>query len=170
MKELVFSNVSELSKYMMRRTNDSHRVVAVLFFDASADLVRKLLAHDSVTIGLMELSDVCYGDYEKEYYVSLSDDHVLSVEKAYNGKYLCAEAELLLIDGDANSKIISSNSDSECIEINFRNESCCNDYESYCMTCDICKGTDPDIELQLFSQTRIAHNPLSQVTGIRLLF
>lgn len=122
MKKIIFADICELAEYMVHKVDDVDCIASVLFFDSAQELVKRLLAYDCVSVGVIDLAHACYNGYEKEYYVNLSDDYVLSVEKAYSGdEYLREDADILLIHGDASAKIISNNS-SKFYEISFESE------------------------------------------------
>lgn len=123
MEILKFSSISELAEYMISRVADKEFIVATLFFDKATELIRCLLRYDDVHIGSVDISDFEYTGYLDEYYISLTDDYTLCVEPALvdNG-YLRTDASLMLIDGDAKHSIVNVNSDSECVEIEFKNE------------------------------------------------
>lgn len=92
---------------MVDKAQDGYYTVAVLFYEDAVELLRHMMLFDDITIASIEIKPETYDGYNKEYYVSLAEDMVLSVEPAYsNGQYLRAEADLTLIDGDASSSII----------------------------------------------------------------
>lgn len=123
MEILKFSSISELAEYMIGRVADKEFIVATLFFDKATELIRCLLRYDDVHIGSVDISDFEYTGYLDEYYISLTDDYTLCVEPALvDNRYLRTDASLMLIDGDAKHSIVNVNSDSECVEIEFKNE------------------------------------------------
>ena len=118
MRRNFFGNHKELSDYMIDKAQDGLYTVAVLFYDDALCLLRKLMRYDNVEIEALDIKPEEYDGYSKEYYVSLTDDMVASVEPAYVGsRYLNAEADLTLIDGDANSAIIKNLPKNKCHEI-----------------------------------------------------
>lgn len=118
MRRNFFKNYEELCDYMIDKAQDGFYTVAVLFYEDALGLLRELMRYDDVKIEALDIKPKEYDEYDKEYYVSLADDMVASVEPAYvGGRYLSAEADLTLIDGDANSVIIKNLSDNKCQEI-----------------------------------------------------
>ena len=102
-----FKNCEELSDYMVDKAQDGIYTVAVLFYPEAMELVKYLMRYDDIETMALDIKPVEYNGYNKEYYVSLADDMVVSVEPAYNeGRYLDACADLTLIDSNASSSII----------------------------------------------------------------
>lgn len=86
---------------------------AVLFFDKAKELMRYLLTFEEVDIGLIDLSSDEL-DYCDEYYVCVDSDFVLYVEPAKNNdRYLGTGADVMYLDGEANSRISLVNSDTK---------------------------------------------------------
>ena len=124
MEMLTFSSISKLAEYMMNRVADKEFIVATLFYDKAIELMRCLIGYKEVQIGSIDISDFEYTGYLDEYYISLTDDYTLCIEPALvNNRYLRTDASLMLIDGDAKHSIVNANSDSECIEIEFKETS-----------------------------------------------
>lgn len=122
MKSLLFRDAASLAEYMVGNIKNRHYIVAALFFDEAQDLLRELLLYEDIEIGSIEIDSELFDGYCGEYYVSLTDENILSVEKAfYEDAYLTTEAELMLIDSDASSRILRTNSSSEFIEIEIDN-------------------------------------------------
>lgn len=125
---------------------------AVLFFDKAKELMRYLLTFEDVDIGLIDLSSDEL-DYCGEYYVCLDSDLVLYVEPArIDDRYLGTGADVMYLDGDANSRISLVNSDTKFqYEIAFLDEAedddeydCeddCDDEDSPFDFCLPCEGT-----------------------------
>ncbi len=118
MRRNFFEDYEELSDYMIDKAQDGLYTVAVLFYDDALCLLRELMRYDDVEIEALDIKPEGYDGYDKEYYVSLADDMVASVEPAYvGGRYLNAEADLTLIDGGASSAIIKNLPENKCHEI-----------------------------------------------------
>lgn len=141
MEQLTFNDVTELAEYMIDQVADKHFVTAALFFDDAKELMRSLLMYDDIEIGTIEISDFEYSGYTDEYYVSLLDDHTLSVEMAFkDNRYLATDAEVLLIDGDAKYEIVRRNDFSECFEIQI------DDDADFAVDIDLKLDIDDDID------------------------
>lgn len=118
MRRTLFDDYEELSDYMIDKAQDGFYTVAVLFYDDALGLLRELMRYDDVKTEVLDIEPKEYDGYDKEYYVSLADDMVVSVEPAYSdGRYLSAEADITLIHGDASSAIIKNIPDDKCLEI-----------------------------------------------------
>lgn len=118
MKREYFETHEDLCDYMVDKAQDGIYTVAVLFYEDALQLLRELMQYDDIDIEAIEIKPEEYDGYDKEYYVSLTDDMFASVEPAYvGGRYLSAEADLTLIDGDASSAIIKDVPQQTCCEI-----------------------------------------------------
>lgn len=118
MKKKVFKDYKDLSEYMYAKASDGINITATLFFEDTISLIKELLLNDDIEIGGINIAQEEYTGYSKEYYITLSDDLILDVAPAHNGKlYLNAEPDMMLIHGDASSSIIRDIDDDICREI-----------------------------------------------------
>lgn len=118
MERAIFKDCSELGEYMIDRAQDGHYVVAALYYDNAIKLLRELLLYEDVEAEYIDIKPIESNGYEKEYYVSITEDMIVSVEPAFvYGRYLDAHADLTLVDNEANSKIISEIDPIKCREI-----------------------------------------------------
>lgn len=139
MDRLYVKDIRDLAQYMVHSVEHNCYVVATLFFEGAKELMRELLTEYELEIGFIDLTNFEYSGYEGEYYVSITDDGVLSVERAWSdGMYLLTDADLILIDGDASNAIVERNKGSEFVEICFgEDEFYEDDSEDECC-CDCC--------------------------------
>ena len=113
MERFEVSCIEGIGKMMLNDAANKRISYAVLFFDKAKELMRYLLTFEDVGIGLIDLSSDEF-DYCDEYYVCLDADLVLYVEPAkINEKYLGTGADVMYLDGDANSRISLVNSDTK---------------------------------------------------------
>lgn len=132
-----FKDYEKISNYMINKARNGFYTVAVLYYYDAIDLLRKLMCCDDVKIESLDIQPAEYKGYDKEYYVSIADDMVVSVEPAFvGGKYLSTEADLILIYGYANSAIIKDVPKNKCQEIYI------GDYDNYK---DLDCGSENDI-------------------------
>lgn len=125
MERITFAGIPELAEYIISRVEDKEYIVATLFFNNAVELMRNLLAYENVQIGTVDIADATFDGYVDEYYVSLTDDYSLCVERAsYNGKYIDAGDAYILIDGSAKHAIVTKNEDAECVEIVIGDDDC----------------------------------------------
>lgn len=118
MKKKVFKDYKDLSEYMYTKASDGINITATLFFEDTTSLIKALLLKDDIEIGGINIAQEEYTGYSKEYYITLSEDLILDVTPAHNGKlYLNAEPDMMLIHGDASSSIIRDIDDDICREI-----------------------------------------------------
>ena len=118
MEVLYFKDYTEIGKYMYDKANDGCNITATLFLEDTLELMRDLLSYEDVEIGGIDVAQMEYHGYSKEYYITLSDDLTLDIEPAWhiNG-YLSAEPDIMLIDGNASSAIVKDIPIDNCIEI-----------------------------------------------------
>ena len=83
MERSIFKNCSELSEFMIDRAQDGYYVVAALYYNETKDLLRELLLYEDVDTELIEIEPVENNGYDKEYYVALTDNMIVTVERAY---------------------------------------------------------------------------------------
>lgn len=118
MEILFFNDYTEIGEYMYEKANDGCNITATLFLEDTIGLMRDLMSYEDIEIGGIDVAQMEYNSYSKEYYVTLSEDLVLDVEPAWNVKgYLSAEPDIMLIDGNASSTIIKDIPHSKCREI-----------------------------------------------------
>lgn len=120
MKKIHFNDAAELAEYMFNRVADYEYIAAALFFDDAKELMRELLMHDEVDIGILEISEFDYQGYSDEYYVFLDDEYTLSVEPAMrDDRYMTADPNLLLVHSDAKYGIVQANTRGQVVEVCF---------------------------------------------------
>lgn len=119
MKTIKFIDFDEMAYDMIQHTESGKDVTAVLFYKDTGTLMKNLLIYDNVLPGWIELEDVNYNDYDREFYVSLLREEgkklSLFVEKAYKSglgpnknktDYLFCESDIAYFIGDVHSSII----------------------------------------------------------------
>lgn len=164
MKRSFFKNYEELSDYMIDKAQDGLYTVAVLFYNDAINLLRELMRCDDVEIEALDIKPEEYNRYSKEYYVSMADDMIVSVEPAYVcGRYLDAEADLILIDGDASSAIIKNLHDDKCCEIYIY----CSKAEEECDFVIDCVSAD-DLFKEFFADSKSLRDKNGKVIGIKM--
>ncbi len=146
MKRLEFHDASSIAEHMIKTASDGLNVVAVLFFDDAATLMRELISCQDIDLGCIEIMMQEYNGYNREYYVSLSSDGIMSVERAWDhNRYLDPEPDVMILDCKADIRIKEKIPENCCFEI----ESIINrsDKDDKCITC--CKDcTNCDISNQ----------------------
>lgn len=137
MERLKFDNIYDLSAFMFQMACDEDvTITAVLFYDKAQELLRCLLDYDEVDIGHINFAHEDYG-YDREYYITLDSTLTLDVEPVkYNDRYKNIDTDVLLLDGDASSKIITINEDSSKFELVFEKE------DEDCNDCENCEEND----------------------------
>lgn len=120
MEILYFNDYAEIGEYMYEKANIGFNITATLFLEDTIGLMRDLMSYENIEIGGIDVAQMEYNGYSKEYYVTLSEDLVLDIEPAWNTRrncYLYAEPDIMLIDGEANSAIIKDVPKDKCTEI-----------------------------------------------------
>lgn len=128
MRRNYFENHENLCNYIIDKARDGFYSVAVLFYEDAIKLIRELMFYEDITVESLEIAPPKHNGYDKEYYISLTDDLYASVEPAYvDGRYLNAEADLTLIDSDACYAIIKDLPEKDWYEIYIgaTEEECC---------------------------------------------
>lgn len=96
-----------LADEMYDLATEGNYVVAALHYDRAIEVMRELLGYEDVEVSAFDIAPIEYDGYDKEFYVSLADDMVLTVKPACRGnKYVNACADLLFVDADASTDLI----------------------------------------------------------------
>ena len=121
MDRMIFNTYNELAEYILTKASDGYNITSTLFVGDAMELLRTLIQYEEIDIGEINISQPEYNGYNKEYYISLSNDMILNVQAAQvdNG-YIFAEPDIMLIHGDASSSIIKTMNLDDCIEIYIR--------------------------------------------------
>lgn len=118
MKTLSFNTCKALASYMVKEARNGKYVVATLFYNEAMQLTKELFMYDDIDMHSICIESEEYAGYDKEYYISLADDMVACVEQAYrDDRYLYTDADMVLLDGNANSDILNYATDGKCYEI-----------------------------------------------------
>ena len=119
MKSITFNDIQSLADYMIvQSTKHKLYIVATVFYDDAIELIKHILKDDDIKISILDISPFNLNGYNREYYVSISEDYKFAVEPAFSeGRYLDTMADVMLIDGDARYNIVKKNKDSECVEL-----------------------------------------------------
>ncbi len=137
MDRIFFYDIAELGNFMYESAEDeSLTVSSVMLYDKAVELIRWLMTYDDITVGSINIENEDYNGYKKEFYITLDSDLILDVAPAYKFKtekssagYTDIDADLILYDGDVNSRIAIQ---SECLnkfEIIFDEECEDSDYD-----------------------------------------
>lgn len=118
MERKFFKNHKELADFMFRTSQDGLYTVAVLFYDDAMHVTRELLGNKETIPEAIEIKPQEYNGYDREYYVSITEDMIVSAEPAYcSNRYLRADADLTLLDGSISAEIINYVDSDSCIEV-----------------------------------------------------
>ena len=118
MKSITFNDIKSLADYMIVQSKHKLYIVATVFYDDAIELIKYILKDDDIKISILDISPFNLNGYNREYYVSISEDYEFAVEPAFSeGRYLDTMADVMLIDGDARYNIVKKNKDSECVEL-----------------------------------------------------
>ena len=131
--EQVFLNDCELlSDMMYEDASEGKTVYAVLFYEQAAELMKRLLDYSDVDLCDIELAPGDMNGYYHEYYVVLDTDMVIHIQPAWHAKnefcgegYYDFDADLVYIDGEANSAILRGKEMNNCYEIVWEEDDCC---------------------------------------------
>lgn len=136
MKKIDFDSVFEVYRFMKGIIEDGECVTAVLGHDSADALFRACLFDTDLKTGFIDFEPANWG-YDLEYYVTLSDDNMVSVEKAWDGKrYLIAESDVVLFDRSIDSAVLEKVCGDVVIEVSIGG------FESGdCDCCRCCTGS-----------------------------
>lgn len=169
MKRLFCKDIPALAEYMVNEASDGVNVTATLFFSDAVALMRELMTYEDIDVDYVKVMTEEYSGYNREYYVTLSEDSVLSVEPAWeDGRYLNTESDLILIDGCASHKIVEDIPYGNCRELYIgieedEDEDCCGDC---CNDCSSCNKDMEDDELDyLFDDIELIYDSHDNVVG-----
>lgn len=116
MIELRIHSIEELAGLMVSCAEDGKFTVAALHFDDATELFLELIKKTECDISLLDIEDPEFYSYELEYYVTLTEDGYISVEKAYcEDRYLKTLADILFVSEFASDKLIESNEEADII-------------------------------------------------------
>ena len=137
MERLEFEDIAALGNLIYGIATDEEAVVtAVLFYDCAQELLKWLLQYDGVEIGHIDFEHEDYG-YSKEYYITLDSDLILDIEPAHKEKYLPIDTDVLLLDGDASSKLSTINGNCLQFELVIADDDECD-----CENCEAARLSD----------------------------
>jgi hypothetical protein len=122
--------------------NEKEEVMFVGYYDDAIEVIKCLMIFDDVMPHSLEIRDVEWEGYDKEYYVSLDENLELWVEPAIGkkGEYLMTVVDTMFMTGDCSSKILHKVDAYEVFEVVFFGEE---DFEDDCSDCCrecICHG------------------------------
>lgn len=107
MKEKTFDSIIDLGCHMYDVAESGKTITAVVFEEVAEELWRWLSDYDETKTGVIFI----HGDYNKEYYVTFTNEFVFSIVPVFmdEGKMLSAETDIMLFDGDVSNKIALGN-------------------------------------------------------------
>lgn len=163
LKDLVFTNASEVAEFAYKKAYDLEDIGCVQvvgFYEEISDVLKEILQYDEVSVGNIELNSADWNGYLKEYYLTIDEDMVVCVEPGYYAEkeiYLQYEAETLIICDDCNSVIVKNNMYEGAVSYCYRYDGDC-DYGC----CDCCEC---DNDSQTGESTYVSRNSDGRVTG-----
>lgn len=141
MEQVFLNHIDTLADAMCGEAFKEKTVYAVLFYEQAIDLMRSIMDYDCVELCDIEIAPGDVNGYYHEYYVVLDSEMILHVQPAWHekNKYSCEgyydfDADLVYIDGDANSSILRGQDMSNCFEIVWDDE----DDEDFHVLNDVC--------------------------------
>ena len=149
MEKIYFEDALDLAKLMLYDINNGKDSSAVLFYDDAVELIAELqLIGDAHPISL-DISNPDYSGYNGVYYVDItpvSEDEfelfVCPAKEADNTEYSYNTADVIYVDGDANSCILKNIEAPAIYEIDIEHEVYDEDDEECDLNCDGCPFSD----------------------------
>lgn len=149
MKKKYFKDCKDVASYMYLSASSGTYIVAALYYDEAIEVLKHLMRHEDVDVELLDIAPVDYDNYNKEYYISITEDLVVNAEKSmFDNKYLKIDADCILIDANASSSIIINEDQNICREIYIgeKNFDFIED-ENVCKKCKECESKADDLDL-----------------------
>lgn len=133
MKKIVVNDVSLVAEEMISVAEDGGIACGVFFYEEAVELMTALMCFIGVEAEDIRITQPSFNRYNKEYYVTIDQDFRVCVEPAWSDKneyheagYLTAGADVVYIDGEAKSNIISCfDGDPEIIEVELSDQCPC---------------------------------------------
>ena len=114
LRRIVFEDTFHVAAKMIERINDGADLVSAVCFYELATAITEELIREGCHIDYMDLKNIGWDGYDREYCVSLSQDHegnlFVSAEKIYNTKkdvYVGSYSDVIYVHQDCNSKVLS---------------------------------------------------------------
>lgn len=161
MERVHFKDHQEMSDFMITSAQDGLYVVAVLYYDDAIKVLRGLLQDPDVVAEALEIAPDMYKGYEKEYYISIDENMYVSAEPAYyKDRYLEADAELTLLEGNVSSEILGSVDFDTCVEVSIGfNDSFAYEEDYFDGCCACCKYCDKGSSNSVLNDLEYIENP-----------
>lgn len=122
LEEMSFNDTYELAEVMYDMACDEDQVTAVLYYNEASSLMKELLKYNEIRPIIVELDIPNYFGYKDAYYITVTNEMELFVEKAVrNNEYTNADSTKLFIDGDVTCSVLNANRDSNCTIITVNN-------------------------------------------------
>lgn len=126
MKKFIINDLSEVaeSMYFDITEDDYNDVMFVGYYEDAIMVLKHLFMFDDTTPRYVDIVDIDFNDYKKEYYVTLDSDMNVWCTRAYDDiydRYFHAETECLYIADDCNSALLKyiSCSKDEIYEVSY---------------------------------------------------
>lgn len=115
MDKVYINDYDTLADIMYKHASHGVTAYAVLFYDEAIELIHGLMDYTEVDVAAIDVGSFEVNGYSKEYVISLSSEMRLFAEPAWrksdehtDGGYVwIGSADVIYIDGDASSSILS---------------------------------------------------------------
>lgn len=138
MEIINFTDYAELGQYLYDSASKNKNIGIVLFKKDIVYLLRQLMEYDEIDLGHIEIKEEFEDSYSKEYYLIIDEDLSVTVKPVYEentNNIIPCDSDIILFDGDVNSKIAIENDNCIQIEISVTKEDFCGDC---CYDCGSC--------------------------------
>ena len=140
MERIVIEDIFDVAEMMYDVASGGEQATFVGLYEDVIGIVKELVTLDKVYIDRIDIEPFELDGYDREYYVDLSPEMGLWVEKAYDFNtcvYYYNETDVLLIADDCNSKILDRIDYGHAVEVGYDIEECDGD-------CENCHLGEPD--------------------------
>ena len=137
MKKVVIEDMIDVAQIMYDQVINGKEVGFVGFYEDAIQLIKELLRMEEPNIHNVNIANIEFDGYDKEYLVSLDGDMNIWCEKAYREKYngyftICDDC--VLVADDCNSEILKHIESEVVYEVGYDLEDEC-DCEGNCEHC-----------------------------------
>lgn len=95
-------------------------IVIIAYYDLMIDILNSMIKHTDLALSCADLTDDLYDGYADEYIMTITELDTISIEKAKcsNGVYKETVDFLTFVNGDCNSKIVTTHPKAQYVEFN----------------------------------------------------
>jgi len=121
-KDIIYTDVDELSADIMEKYAEYDSVSIVCFYEIATELIKDLLKYEDVMPNLIHLHGFESEGYEDEYLITIDEDGLWCEPLKQGDHYICYVEKAVFVHQECNSAVMSKNMCSEADYICFEYE------------------------------------------------